>query len=277
MAKAKKKPASKKIKKSRSKKKSSGLSETQRFLKVVHDLRTKCPWDKKQTHTTLQRYMLEEAYEAANAIEEKDMDSLREELGDVLLQIALHSEIASEKGHFTFEEVAQGIADKMIHRHPHVYKKTKVLTESEHLKNWNRLKQEEKPKRYLLEGIPVVLPALQLSQRYGEMASSVSFDWKTPDQVFEKVKEELGEFEAELERTNPDKEKMAMELGDLLFTLANLARHLDLDAEVSLRKSAQKFASRFTKMEERKRREGKKLDECSLDELESAWNEIKKL
>lgn len=157
------------------------LKETQRLLKVVGELRKKCPWDRKQTHQTLVPYMLEEAYETVDAIETKKPDLLREELGDVLLQIALHAEIAREKGRFSFEDVAKSITDKMIHRHPDIYQKTRVRDMKDHLRNWTRLKNQEKPKRGLLQGIPKALPSLQRAQRYGEIASSVGFDWKDAD------------------------------------------------------------------------------------------------
>lgn len=251
------------------------LKETRRLLKIVKELRELCPWDRKQTHQSLVKYLIEEAYETADAIERKNPSEMQEELGDVLLQVALHAEIAGERGLFSFEDIAKSIADKMVRRHPHIYEKKKAYDLKNHLRNWNQLKSEEKPKAYLLEGIPRLLPALQLAQRYGEAAASVSFDWQTPEEVFEKVKEELGEFSEEMTRSHRKRDRLEMEMGDLLFTLSHLARHLGFDAETALRKSSQKFAARLTKIEEMKRGEGKRLADCSAPELEAAWNHIK--
>lgn len=254
----------------------SKLSETQRLLKIVHDLRTKCPWDRKQTHKSLVPYLLEEAYETIDAIHEGKSDPFREELGDLLLQVVLHSEIASEKKGFNFEDVAKTISDKMVRRHPHIYSDAKFSSDKEHSKRWTQLKALEKPKRSMLEGIPKALPALQLSQRYGEIAASVGFDWNSPQEVFAKVKEELGELERELKRPSKRKNDIEMELGDLLFTIAHLARHLKLNAEVALKKSSAKFSDRFSRLEAKKRREGKSLAECPADELDREWEQIKK-
>ncbi len=249
------------------------LKETQKLLKVVNDLRTQCPWDRKQTHQSLAKYLLEEAYETVDAIHSKNRNALKEELGDVLLQVALHSEIASEKKAFDFEDVAEYISKKMIRRHPHIYAKEKVLDYKSHMKNWTALKQKEKPKRSLLEGTPKGLPALQLSQRYGEIASSVGFDWNNEKQVMSKVKEELKELQnAIAEKSTPSIEE---ELGDLLFTLTSLARHYHIDAEASLRKSAQKFQERLEAIEREKKLQNKGLVDCTPEELEIAWEEVK--
>lgn len=245
------------------------LSETRNLLKVVHDLRTKCPWDKKQTHKTLAKYLLEEAYETVDAIQSDKSESLKEELGDVLLQVALHAEIASEKKRFNFEDVAKHISHKMIRRHPHIYAKQKVLDYKAHQKNWTALKQKEKPKRRLLEGTPKGLPALQLAQRYGEIASSVGFDWSHPEPVMKKVFEELKELQLVVKTRRKD--KLEEELGDLLFSLTSLARHFHIDAEASLRKSAAKFKRRLENIEVAKKKENKTLVECSSQELEAAW------
>lgn len=253
------------------------LTQTERLLKVVHDLRTKCPWDKKQTHKTLIPYLLEEAYETIDAIEKNERSSLREELGDVLLQVALHAEIAKEKGGFTFEDVARSITDKMIRRHPHIYQKKEVKDYKTHLQNWTKLKAKEKPKRSLLEGTPKALPALQLAHRYGEIASSVGFDWESATQVMKKVKEELCEFETEVgKKKRASKENIEMELGDLLFSITQLSRHLKIDAEAALRKANGKFEQRLTAVEKKVRRKGKELSDCSPQELESAWNTVKR-
>jgi tetrapyrrole methylase family protein/MazG family protein len=245
------------------------LNETEKLLNVVRDLRTKCPWDKKQTHRTLAKYLLEEAYETIDAIRSNSSESLKEELGDVLLQVALHAEIASEKKRFNFEDVAKHISEKMIRRHPHIYAKQKTLDYKVHLKNWTALKQKEKPKRSLLEGTPKGLPALQLAQRYGEIASSVGFDWPHPEPVMKKVLEELKELQTAVKSKR--KEKLEEELGDLLFTLTSVARHFHIDAEASLRQSAAKFKKRLESIESAKKKESKTLAECSPEELEAAW------
>jgi len=262
-------------KKSKKSKKSSPCGKTEHFLKVVHELRQKCPWDKKQTHPSLSRYLLEEAYEAAEAMNNLDKDSLKEELGDVLLQVALHSEIASEKKWFNFEEVAEAISEKMIRRHPHVFGKAEVRDYKTHMKKWTQLKQLEKPQKNILEGIPKALPALQLAQRYGEITSSVGFDWDTPAEVLKKIKEELKEFDQEL-KLKGSKKQMEDELGDLLFSIAQIARHLGLDAERSLRGSAVKFSRRFERLEKHLSKKGKVISELKPVELEKAWQSIKK-
>ncbi len=250
------------------------LKETEKFLKVVNDLRTQCPWDKKQTHQSLAKYLLEEAYEAVDAIHSKKMNALKEELGDVLLQVALHSEIAAEKGAFTFEDVAKHIAEKMIRRHPHIYSKEKVLDYKNHLKNWTALKQKENPERSLLEGTPKGLPALQLSQRYTEIASSVGFDWEHRKEVIKKVKEELKEVEKAIEENS--KPSIEEEIGDLLFVITSLARHCNVDAEASLRKAAEKFKIRIETVEREQKSKNKKISDCSPEELEKAWTKAKR-
>ena len=252
------------------------LSETRRLLDVVHDLRTQCPWDKKQTHRSLVRYLLEEAYETIEAIEHGDSESLREELGDLLLQVALHAELASErKGGFGFEEVARGIHQKMVRRHPHIYGDSGPYDSKQHQKTWNQIKAKERPRRSLLEGIPRSMPALSLAQRYGEIAGAVGFDWTTVEGVLEKVDEELDELRMELRRKVRRKRDIEMELGDLLFTVAHVARHLKIDAEAALRKSALKFGRRFSELEARSRKKGRSLADCSAEELDREWEAIK--
>ncbi|NBX93175.1 MAG: nucleoside triphosphate pyrophosphohydrolase [Proteobacteria bacterium] len=262
-------------KKSKKTLKSRACPKLSHFLSVVHELRTKCPWDKKQTHQTLSKYMLEEAYEAAEAMNARDREALQEELGDVLLQVALHSEIANEKGWFDFEKVAEGVAQKMIRRHPHVFGDAEMKDYETHLKNWTKLKQQEKPKKKILEGVPRSLPALQVSQRYGEITSSVGFDWKSAQAVMGKVKEELNELQAEVRLKN-SKSRMEEELGDLFFSLAQLARHLGLDAERSVRQSNIKFSKRFEKLESQLKKKGKTVSQCKPEELEAAWQLVKK-
>ncbi|NBV50188.1 nucleoside triphosphate pyrophosphohydrolase [bacterium] len=262
-------------KKSKKSKKARSCTETLAFLDVVRELRQKCPWDKKQTHTSLSKYLLEEAYEAAEAMNSDDPEALKEELGDVLLQVALHSEIASEKKWFDFESVAEAISEKMIRRHPHVFGDAEIKDYASHMKNWTRLKQKEKPQKKILEGIPKAMPALQLAQRYGEITSSVGFDWKKTSEVIKKVKEELKELEAEI-KSNQSKKRIEEELGDVLFALAQVARHLGTDAERSLKVSSSKFAHRFEKLENKINQKGKKISDLSEVQLEKEWQSIKR-
>lgn len=252
------------------------LSETRRLLEVVHSLRRKCPWDRKQTHRSLVPYLLEEAYETVEAIESGKKDAMREELGDLLLQIVLHAEIASEGEGFAFEQVARAIADKMVRRHPHVFGSTRYKGVKDHSKRWTELKAKEKPKRSLLEGIPKAMPALQLAQRYGEIAGSVGFDWKNAEQVLKKVREELRELEQEVKRRNRDRSAIEGELGDLCFALAQFARHTGLNAERAARRGAIKFSRRFERVERMKKREGRLVSDCSVAELERAWEQVKR-
>jgi MazG family protein len=261
--------------KKKPKKKVVKLPETESFLEVVHRLRKECPWDRKQTHKTLIPYLLEEAYETIDAIESKSVAQFREELGDLLLQIVLHAEIAAEKKKFTFEDVAAGIREKMIRRHPHIFSDAKITTAEEQTKNWSKLKEKEKPNRSLLSGTPKAMPALQLAQRYGEIAASVNFDWKNAVHVLEKVEEELDEVKQEMSRKPRRKDDLEMELGDLLFTLTRLAGHLEVDAERALRRSSAKFYDRFSQMERRVKTKGKSLSDLSLDQLEKHWNAVK--
>lgn len=243
------------------------LKETERLLKIVHELRTKCPWDRKQTHRTLAKYMIEEAYEAVEAMEGNKKRDLMEELGDVLLQVALHAELAKEKKAFDFEKVAKEIADKMVRRHPHIYAGAEVKDEKTHLRNWQKAKEKEKPKKSALDGIPSALPGLQRAQRIGEVSTTVGFDWKAPKDVIKKVQEELGEFSADGSEE---------EFGDLLFTLVQLGRHMKLDSETALRKANDKFQRRFQWMEKEIQKKKKKMVELKPRELESYWKAAKK-
>lgn len=261
------------------------LPETQRLLEIVRSLRKRCPWDRKQTHRSLVPYLVEEAFETIDAIETKNGRDLMEELGDVLLQVALHSEIAREAGRFTFEDIARAISDKMVRRHPHVYSGAKYRDYQTHLKNWTETKRREKPKRGRLDGLPTGMPALILARRYGEVASSIGFDWKDTRGVENKVLEEWHELRTEIRRGK--KKRIAEELGDLLFTLSQLARHLDIDPEAALRFANAKFRRRFAKLEkvvtrfqestmapdslQRSRKSG-----VTLKQMEEIWKEVKR-
>lgn len=253
------------------------LPQTTEFLKVVERLRNECPWDREQTHKTLIPYLLEEAYETIDAIQSKNKDSFREELGDLFLQVVLHAEISKQDGGFSFEDVVKGIKDKMVRRHPHVFGDAKKMKNAEEqLKNWSKVKGEEKPDKSLLAGLPKAMPALQLAQRYGEIAASVNFDWPDIKQVMEKVNEEMDELKVEMKRKKRKRADLEMEMGDLLFVLTRLAAHLDLDAERALKASCQKFQKRFEKMEKHFKKAKKPMAEASLKELEAVWNKAKR-
>jgi MazG family protein len=252
------------------------LPQTRRFFHIVSELRRKCPWDRKQTHRSLIRYLLEEAYETVDAIESGKPEALREELGDLLLQVFLHAEIARQKGQFSLEEVARNVSEKMVRRHPHVFGQQKLGRATDHARNWTKLKSQEKPNRGLLEGTPRALPALQLAQRYGEIAGSVGFDWRSVEQVWKKVEEERAELRRELRRRRPNRSAIAAELGDLFFSLTQLARHLGLDAEAVARASSVKFSDRFERMELEFRAQGRAVTDNSDAQWEAAWNRAKR-
>lgn len=250
-------------------------SESEAFEKLVaimNELREKCPWDRKQTIQSLRQMTLEETYELADAITENNWKAIREELGDLLLHIVFYSKIASEKNHFSIEEVITGITQKLIDRHPHIYGNVKVNNDEDVKRNWEKLKLKE-GKRSVLEGVPKTLPSLIKAMRLQEKAKQVGFEWQNKEQVWEKVKEE----EAELLEAIADKDqiKIEEEFGDLVFSLVNFARFLNIDAENSLEITNKKFISRFTQMEEKAMSSGKALNTMTLQEMDAIWNQIK--
>lgn len=252
------------------------IPQTEKLLGIVARLRKECPWDRKQTHRSLLPYLLEEAYETAEAIRDKDPQAMKEELGDLLLQVVLHCEIASEVLGFDFEDVARGIGDKMVRRHPHVFAAgASAKSKKDHSRQWTEMKAQEKPKKSLLEGTPRSMPALQLAQRYGEISSSVGFDWEDEDGVWAKLEEELEELRHEIKARSRNRKRVAEELGDVAFCLANLARHLGLNAEDAGREAAVKFSRRFAKMEAQARKGGARLAAWSPEDWERAWNKAK--
>ncbi len=248
------------------------MSEIENLLKTMKTLRGEngCEWDRAQTHSTIRENMLEEAYEAVDAINDNDMKHLKEELGDVLLQVVLHSQIADDNGCFTFEDVARGVNEKLIHRHPHVFGDVKVNNVGEILSNWDKLKQEEKPHRKsVLDGVSRAQSALMTAQKLSKKAVKQGFEWPDEKSLIECIKSELREFKNA--KTPEDKE---MEFGDILFALVNLARWHKLDAEQCLIKANKKFETRFRKMEELAK---KPLTELTLEEWDNLWKEAKKL
>jgi MazG family protein len=243
-----------------------------KLVGIMDDLREKCPWDRKQTIETLRQMTIEETYELADAITEKDWKGIREELGDILLHILFYSRIAREQQQFTLEEVIQGISEKLIARHPHIYGDVKVNNEEDVKRNWEKLKLKE-GKKSVLSGMPVSLPATVKALRLQEKAKQVGFEWENKDQVWEKVEEETNELHAAVAKGEQD--KIEDEFGDLIFSLINYARFLRIDPENALERTNKKFIERFTKMENEALKQSKKLDEMTLEEMDAIWNTIK--
>jgi XTP/dITP diphosphohydrolase len=253
------------------------LQAFERLLTIMDELRAQCPWDQKQTMESLRHLTIEEVYELSDAILEKDPDEIRKELGDIMLHMVFYSKIASEKNHFTITEVLNGICDKLISRHPHIYGDVKVENEEDVKRNWEQLKLKEGNKS-VLEGVPVSLPALVKASRIQEKARGVGFDWEEKEQVWEKVEEEMREFRDEfnaVENKIIDKEKAENEFGDLLFSLINYARFININPEDALEKTNKKFIKRFQYLENKAKENGKQLKDMSLEEMDVFWNEAK--
>jgi MazG family protein len=254
-----------------------------RCIEVIKKLRHPtegCPWDLEQTHESLLKYLIEETYEFIEATESKDPKMMEEELGDVLLQILLHSTIADEKKLFSIESVAKTLADKMIRRHPHVFiEKIENLSSQEVLTNWKEIKKQEKgDQKYSIDNKYLHAPALESSYKIGKKSTTVNFDWENYYQVMSKVEEEWQELKEELPPGGRhDKKRVKEELGDLLFSVAQLARHLDLNPEDCLKEANQKFIRRFQKVEDRVKSMGKTLEATPQEELEKIWVEVKKI
>ncbi|NLW90281.1 MAG: nucleoside triphosphate pyrophosphohydrolase [Syntrophomonadaceae bacterium] len=228
-----------------------------------------CPWDREQTHQSLQRYLIEESYEVVEAIQEGSMDKLREELGDVLLQVVFHSALAEREGYFNFSDVAVAVKDKMIQRHPHVFGELKLATSNDVLERWEGFKKKE-GKKYILEGIPAMLPALMRAEKMQEKAARVGFDWPTIDGAWDKFREEIDEL-----RAAGSAEEIVEEMGDILFALVNVARFKGVDPEAALQATNNKFARRFRYIEECTQASGKQFSDFSLEELDHWWEEAK--
>jgi MazG family protein len=259
------------------------VQQTRRLIEIMARLRdpeTGCPWDRRQDFASLIPYTLEEAYEVADAIERGDFSDLRDELGDLLLQVAFHARMAEEQGLFDFEAVAAAIADKLERRHPHVFAGIDFDSDAERLRYWEASKLEEKSKETgqtpgsVLEGVAAALPALMEAQKLQKRAARHGFDWDAPEAVFGKVREELDELEQAV--ASGEAAHIREEMGDLLFVLVNLARHLDVDAETALREGNRKFRRRFQFIEACVNRIGKRLADCTLAELDAFWDEAKR-
>ena len=246
------------------------------FLKLVgimDELREQCPWDRKQTIQSLRTLTIEELYELADAISEEDWKGIREELGDLMLHILFYARIGKEQKEFTLQEVIEGISEKLVARHPHIYGEVKVKDEEEVKQNWEKLKLKE-GKASVLSGVPAALPAMVKATRLQEKAKQVGFEWDTKDQVWDKVKEEMEELQTAVK--NENQQEVENELGDVFFSLINYARFLQVDAESALDKTNKKFIRRFTEMEQKAKTEGKQLTDLSLEEMDAIWNAIKK-
>jgi len=239
----------------------------------MNELREKCPWDRKQTIQTLRSMTIEETYELGDAIIEEDWQNIKEELGDILLHIVFYARIAQEKSQFTLNDVINTICDKLIVRHPHIYGDVKVNNEEDVKRNWEAIKIQE-GKKSVMDGVPASLPAIVKATRIQEKAKQVGFEWHNKEDVWEKIEEEMKELHDEVK--NGNREEMEMEFGDVLFSLVNYARFLQIDAETALEKVNKKFLNRFKRMEAAANAEGKQLAEMSLDEMDAIWNKIKK-
>lgn len=243
-----------------------------RLVKIMDDLRAQCPWDKKQTIHTLRHLTIEETYELADAVTESDWKGIKEELGDLMLHIVFYAKIGAEQNQFTLDEAINGICEKLIHRHPHIYGDVKVNDENDVKLNWEKLKLKE-GKKSVLAGVPKSLPSMVKAMRLQEKAKQVGFEWDDKDQVWDKVEEEHKELLEAIETGNKD--KIEDELGDVFFSLVNFARFLQVDAENALERTNKKFINRFNRMESEAINEGKQLHDMTLDEMDAIWNRIK--
>jgi XTP/dITP diphosphohydrolase len=245
----------------------------ERLLNIMDELRAQCPWDKKQTLESLRHLTIEEVYELGDAIIKGDMQELKMEIGDLLLHMVFYAKIASEQSEFDIADSLNGICEKLISRHPHIYGDVKVANEDEVKANWEKLKLKE-GKKSVLEGVPQGLPALVKASRIQDKARGVGFDWEHAHQVWDKVQEELEEFKIE---ADADSDKMEEEFGDVLFSLINYARFKGINPEDALERTNRKFIKRFQYLETESAKDGKKLGEMTLDEMDVYWNRAKEL
>lgn len=250
------------------------LQAFDRLLTIMDELREQCPWDRKQTMQSLRHLTIEETYELGDAILDNDLDEIKKELGDVLLHIVFYAKIGSETNHFDVADVCNSICDKLIDRHPHIYGDVQVENEEDVKRNWENLKLKE-GKASVLEGVPISLPAMVKANRIQDKVAGVGFDWEKPEQVFEKVKEELNELQLEINSDNH--EAIESEFGDVIFSMVNYARFLNINPENALEKTNKKFIKRFKYLEKKSKLINKSLKDMSLDEMDLIWEEAKKL
>ena len=250
------------------------LKAIDRLLTIMNELREQCPWDRKQTLQSLRHLTIEETYELGDAILDNDLEEVKKELGDLLLHIVFYAKIGSETNDFDIADVANGICEKLISRHPHIYGDVDVENEQDVKRNWENLKLKE-GKKSVLEGVPRSLPALVKASRIQDKVAGVGFDWEEPHQVFEKLQEELAELQVEIEAR--DQEKIEAEFGDVMFSMINYARFLKVDAESALERTNKKFIKRFQYLEQKAKENNKALRDMTLGEMDTFWEEAKKL
>jgi len=251
------------------------LKAFERLLNIMDDLRTGCPWDRKQTLESLRYLTIEEVYELSDAILENNLDEVKKELGDLMLHMVFYAKIGSEKNAFDMADILDSISEKLIYRHPHIYSDVEADDAKTVEENWEALKMKE-GRKSVLEGVPNSLPAMVKAYRMQEKVRGVGFDWEKPEQVWEKVQEELGEFHDEVS-VSKDKKRMEAEFGDVLFSLINYARFLDINPEDALERTNKKFKKRFQYLEKETKAQGKSLHDMSLAEMDVYWEEAKKL
>ncbi len=264
------------------------MNELEKLLQIMVDLRnpqTGCPWDVKQSFASIAAYTVEEAYEVADAIERKDMDDLKSELGDLLFQVVFHAQMAAENNQFNFADVVEGINNKLVTRHPHVFGEDKTRDEEKLNRDWEKHKKKERAKKSqpdkdnqfssYLDGIAGTMPALRWSEKLQKRAAHHGFDWDSIEPVFAKLNEEIGELKTEIGVAD-NHEKISDEMGDILFASVNLSRHLGVNPEQALRDSNRKFISRFKVVEQLLQEDGKQMEECNVDQLEEYWQKAKK-
>ncbi|WP_291783657.1 nucleoside triphosphate pyrophosphohydrolase [Cecembia sp.] len=258
---------------------SSQLAAFDRLLTIMDELREQCPWDRKQTIESLRHLTIEETFELSDAILENDLEEIKKELGDILLHIVFYAKIGAEKKAFDMGDVINSLCEKLIRRHPHIYGDTKVKDEEAVKQNWEKIKLQEKGNISVLGGVPKSLPALIKAMRIQEKARGVGFDWEEKNQVWEKVEEEMKEFKEEFDVVKDaiDKEKATAEFGDLLFSLINYARFIEINPEEALERTNLKFIKRFQYLENAAKSAGRKIGEMTLAEMDVYWEEAKKL
>lgn len=249
------------------------LEQFERLLKIMDELREQCPWDRKQTLSSLRHLTIEETFELADAIADGNLQEIKKEIGDILLHMVFYARIGQEQGAFDIADVIDALCEKLIHRHPHIYGDVKVADEEEVRQNWEKLKLKEGSKS-VLSGVPRSLPAMTKATRIQDKARGVGFDWERPEQVWEKVQEEIVELNREV-TTGAVKDRVEDELGDVLFSLINYARFLDIDPELALERTNKKFIHRFQYLEQGAENDGRKLQDMTLAEMDAYWNRAK--
>lgn len=250
------------------------VQEFERLVQIMKRLRKECPWDRDQTPESLRQYIMEEAYETIEAIDNKNWEELKKELGDLLLQIVFQAEIAEEEARFTLENIIHHINEKLIERHPHVFGEVKIKDADEVKDNWEQIKAEKENRKSILEGLPKIMSALLLAQRVQDKASQVGFDWEDPKGVLKKISEEIKELETGMQHQNTS--EIEKEIGDLIFSIVNLCRFYKINAEDALRQTTSKFIKRFQYIEKKLSEQNSSVQNATLDEMDKLWEESKR-